>query len=119
MSKLAVELVLTFLVIALTILDKLVSTRWKVLPKEQCQGIRNYIVSVMIKTSSDDATMIRERTYLNKLRLTLVAVCLLYADPVLTDSARYSNKIGPGIGLLSFRKLYKPARQIYHFVKTT
>ena len=62
--------------IALSVLDRLITTRWKVLPKEQCQGIRNYVVSVMIKTSSDDATMARERTYLNKLNLTLVAVCI-------------------------------------------
>lgn len=63
-----------FIVIALSILDKLVSTRWRVLPKEQSQGIRNYIVSVMIKTSSDEALMHKERIYLNKLNLTLVAV---------------------------------------------
>lgn len=61
-------------VIALSILDRLITTRWKILPKEQCQGIRNYIVSVMITTSSDDTIMNRERTYLNKLNLTLVAV---------------------------------------------
>ncbi|ORY74870.1 Crm1-K1 [Protomyces lactucae-debilis] len=60
--------------IALSILDKLITTRWKVLPKEQCQGIRNYIVSVMIKTSSDEALMNKEKTYLNKLNLTLVAI---------------------------------------------
>lgn len=70
----AVPAKLTSIVIALSILDKLISTRWKVLPKEQCQGIRNYVVSVMIKTSSDETTLVRERTYLNKLRLTLVAV---------------------------------------------
>ncbi|BFZ54615.1 Karyopherin transporter [Savitreella phatthalungensis] len=60
--------------IALSVLDKLINTRWKILPKEQCQGIRNYIVAVMIKTSSDEAVMHRERTYLNKLNLTLVAI---------------------------------------------
>jgi exportin-1 len=103
-------------VIALSILDKLITTRWKVLPKEQAQGIRNYIVSVMIKTSSDEALMNKEKTYLNKLNLTLVAVrqqpCSMRAD------IRYSSKTGPRIGLLLFPKLFKRAKPICHFAKT-
>ncbi|GAO52224.1 hypothetical protein G7K_6306-t1 [Saitoella complicata NRRL Y-17804] len=60
--------------IALSVLDKLISTRWKILPPEQRQGIRNFIVGVIIKSSSDDSLLTRERTYLNKLNLTLVQV---------------------------------------------
>ena len=60
--------------IGLTILGKLIQTRWKILPKEQSQGIRNYIVSVIIKLSSDETTLHSEKTYLNKLNLTLVQI---------------------------------------------
>lgn len=49
-------------------------TRWNALPREQCDGIKNYIVSLVIKTSSDEETMKREKTLLNKLNLILVQV---------------------------------------------
>ncbi|KAF8939545.1 Crm1-F1 [Dissophora ornata] len=60
--------------LALTILEKLVQTRWKLLPPEQCQGIRNYIVGLIVKLSSDEATLVRERTLLNKLNMVLVQI---------------------------------------------
>ncbi|KAG4303446.1 hypothetical protein PCK1_000410 [Pneumocystis canis] len=60
--------------IALSILDKLISTRWKILPREHCQGIRNFVVAIIIKTSSDEATLHKEKQYLNKLNLTLVQI---------------------------------------------
>ncbi|OLL22893.1 Exportin-1 [Neolecta irregularis DAH-3] len=60
--------------IALQILDKLIQTRWKVLPTEQRQGIRNYVVAVIIKTSSDEQTLLQEKTFINKLNLTLVQI---------------------------------------------
>ncbi|XP_022175202.1 exportin-1 [Myzus persicae] len=59
---------------ALQILEQLIKTRWKVLPRNQCEGIKKYIVALIIKTSSDPATMEREKTYLNKLNIILVQV---------------------------------------------
>lgn len=106
---------LMIIVIALSILDRLVTTRWKVLPKEQSQGIRNYIVSVMIKTSSDEAVMQKERTYLNKLNLTLVAVCYRYRFLLI---CRFSNRTGQKIGQHSSQKLCRPARLTCRSVRT-
>lgn len=60
--------------IALSILDKLISTRWKILPREHCQGIRNFVVAIMIKTSSDETTFHKEKQYLNKLNLIFVQI---------------------------------------------
>ncbi|CAB55858.2 karyopherin/importin beta family nuclear export signal receptor Crm1 [Schizosaccharomyces pombe] len=60
--------------IALSVLDKLITTRWKMLPKEQRLGIRNYIVAVMIKNSSDETVLQQQKTFLNKLDLTLVQI---------------------------------------------
>jgi len=60
--------------IALQILEKLIQSRWNALPREQCEGIKNYVVSVIIKTSSDEGTMKRDRMLLNKMNLILVKV---------------------------------------------
>ncbi|SNX83847.1 probable CRM1 - nuclear export factor, exportin [Melanopsichium pennsylvanicum] len=60
--------------ISLQILDKLISTRWKVLPEDQQQGIRNFIVEMIIQHSSDEANLKRERTYLGKLNTTLIQI---------------------------------------------
>ncbi|EPX75247.1 nuclear export receptor Crm1 [Schizosaccharomyces octosporus yFS286] len=60
--------------IALSILDRLITTRWKMLPKEQRLGIRNFIVAVLIKNSADETSLQQQKTYLNKLDLTLVQI---------------------------------------------
>lgn len=39
-------------------------------------GIKNFIVGIVIKTSSDETQMTRDKTYLNKLNLILVQVRL-------------------------------------------
>lgn len=59
---------------ALAILEKVIQYRWKVLPRQQCDGIRNYIVNLIIKLSSDEATLQKERLFLKKLNITLVQV---------------------------------------------
>lgn len=60
--------------IALQIMDKLIKQRWKSLPEEQRSGIRNFIVGVIVKTSSDEATLRKEKSYVNKLNLILVQI---------------------------------------------
>ncbi|GAA5877818.1 hypothetical protein JCM16303_000249 [Sporobolomyces ruberrimus] len=60
--------------VALQVMDKLIKTRWKVLPDEQRTGIRNFVVGVIVKSSEDDQTMKREKSYLNKLNLILVQI---------------------------------------------
>lgn len=84
--------------IGLQILEKLITTRWKSLPEGQRQGtsllpavahsctismrpsgIRNFVVGITVKVASDEATMRREKTYLNKLNLALVQVRLSHS----------------------------------------
>ncbi|GAA5943651.1 hypothetical protein JCM10213_008936 [Rhodosporidiobolus nylandii] len=60
--------------IALQIMDKLIKTRWKVLPEEQRSGIRNFVVQVIVKSSSEEATLRREKSFVNKLNLILVQI---------------------------------------------
>jgi len=59
---------------ALQILENLIKSRWNALPRNQCEGIKKYIVSLIIKTSSDAETMEREKVYLNKLNMILVQI---------------------------------------------
>lgn len=38
-------------------------------------GVRNFVVGITVKVASDEATLRREKTYVNKLNLALVQVC--------------------------------------------
>lgn len=60
--------------LGLQVLDNVIMTRWKVLPRDQCQGIRNFIVQFIIQSSSTEEQLRKERALLNKLNLVLVSV---------------------------------------------
>lgn len=79
--------------LALSILEKLIQTRWKILPREQALGekssphlryslillrigIRHFIVALIVKNASDERTLRTEKVYINKLNLVLVEVHL-------------------------------------------
>lgn len=59
---------------ALQILEQVIQTRWKVLPRNQCEGIKKYIVGLIIKNSSDPITMENNKVFLKKLNLILIQV---------------------------------------------
>jgi len=59
---------------ALQILENVIKTRWKVLPRNQCDGIKKYIVALIIKTSSDASLSESQKTYLWKLNMILVQI---------------------------------------------
>lgn len=59
---------------ALQILENVIKTRWKILPRNQCEGIKKYIVGLIIKTSQDGNLNDNERVYLNKLNMVLVLI---------------------------------------------
>ncbi|KAJ2080610.1 Karyopherin transporter, partial [Coemansia sp. S100] len=60
--------------IALQILEKLIQTKWKILPIEQRTGIKNFIVEVILHTASTEESLRQNKVYLNKLNLILVQV---------------------------------------------
>ncbi|KIW05163.1 uncharacterized protein PV09_03714 [Verruconis gallopava] len=60
--------------IGLQILDNVILTRWKVLPRDQCQGIRNFVVNFIIQCSQTEESLRQQRTLLNKLNMTLVNI---------------------------------------------
>jgi len=58
----------------LQVLDDAIKIRWKIIPSDQKEGIKNYVVSKVIKMSSDEAIMKQERVFIGKLNLTLVEI---------------------------------------------
>jgi len=50
------------------------NNRWKILPLEQRDGIKNYVVSKVISMSSDEKVMTKEKVFIQKLNLTLVQI---------------------------------------------
>ncbi|KAI1652177.1 CRM1 C terminal-domain-containing protein [Daldinia loculata] len=60
--------------LGLQILDSVIMTRWKVLPREQCLGIRNFVVNFILQASSTEESLRTQRTLLNKLNLVLVSI---------------------------------------------
>lgn len=58
----------------LQILDDAIKTRWKILPAEQREGIKNYVVNKIITISSNETSMHSERVLISKLNLTLVEI---------------------------------------------
>ena len=76
--------------LGLQVLDNVIMTRWKVLPREQCQGkqsvrvvlcttdlflgIRNFVVNFIIQTSNSEESLRTNKAFLNKLNLVLVSI---------------------------------------------
>ncbi|KAI9273988.1 nuclear export factor CRM1 [Helicostylum pulchrum] len=60
--------------IALTILEKFIQTRWNTLQTDSRNAIRYFVVNVVVKVSSDEVSLSKERTYLNKLNMVLVQI---------------------------------------------
>lgn len=53
-------------------------------------GIKNFTVEIIIRVSSEEHTMRRERSYVNKLNLALVQVrYMLYINEVVLICSRY------------------------------
>lgn len=56
------------------VLDDAIKTRWKILPSEQKEGIKNYVVGKIIQMSQDEESSSREKVLVGKLNLTLVEI---------------------------------------------
>ncbi|KAG6614158.1 CRM1 C terminal Exportin 1-like protein [Phytophthora cinnamomi] len=58
----------------LQILEDAIRYRWKILPKDQREGIKSYIVGKLLSMSSDESTLHSQRMFVNKMDLVLVQV---------------------------------------------
>jgi exportin-1 len=70
----------------LQILEQLIQTRWRALPREQCDGIKGYIVSMILDISSDAEKSEQMKLLLQKLNLVLVQVCSIKLPIKFKDS---------------------------------
>ena len=57
----------------LQVLDTIIKTKWKILPTEQREGIKNYIVGKVIAMSQSEES-IKEKVFMNKLNITLIEI---------------------------------------------
>ncbi|EJS43580.1 crm1p [Saccharomyces arboricola H-6] len=60
--------------IALSILDKLITRKWKLLPNDHRIGIRNFVVGMIISLCQDDEVFKTQKNLINKSDLTLVQI---------------------------------------------
>mmetsp|Transcript_6605 Transcript_6605/g.11084 ORF Transcript_6605/g.11084 Transcript_6605/m.11084 type:complete len:1124 (+) Transcript_6605:163-3534(+) len=58
----------------LQVLSEAINTHWKVIPPEQREGIRSYVVGKIIALSSSDEQMKLHSTFLSRLNLVLVQI---------------------------------------------
>ena len=58
----------------LQVLDDAIRMRWKILPADQKDGIKNFVVGKIINMSQEETTLTRERVFIGKLNLTLVEI---------------------------------------------
>jgi len=59
---------------ALQILEGVIQTRWRILPPGQRDGIKRYVVGLVVRTSSVPESLEREKVYLSKLNVVLVQI---------------------------------------------
>ncbi|AJS02960.1 BMC_2a_G0023960.mRNA.1.CDS.1 [Saccharomyces cerevisiae] len=60
--------------IALSILDKLITRKWRLLPNDHRIGIRNFVVGMIISMCQDDEVFKTQKNLINKSDLTLVQI---------------------------------------------
>ncbi|EQC30849.1 hypothetical protein SDRG_11331 [Saprolegnia diclina VS20] len=58
----------------LQVLEDAIKYRWFAMPKDQREGIKQYIVGKILTMSADEATLRKERLFINKMNLVLVQV---------------------------------------------
>jgi len=56
------------------VLDSAIKTRWKILPSEQKEGIKQFVVGKIISMSQEADVLKREKVFVGKLNLTLVEI---------------------------------------------
>ena len=88
---------------ALNILERAIKTRWNILPREQCEAIKDYIVKLIIRLSSNPEDLSREDLILKKLDVVLVQVSL--EDNAFIYCVRSLKRNGQETGTPLFPKL--------------
>lgn len=59
---------------ALQILEQAIKKQWKILPREQCDGIKNFIIEIILEITKDIDMMKKQKLYISKLNIVLVKI---------------------------------------------
>jgi exportin-1 len=59
---------------ALQVLSDAISSRWKILPQDHREGVKNYIVGKIMTLSASDTSLKANKLYLDRLNLTLIEI---------------------------------------------
>ncbi|KII72118.1 Exportin-1 [Thelohanellus kitauei] len=103
---------------ALLILERLVKTRWKLLPSEQRIGIRDYLVQQIILVGSNTEAAQQRKLYLNKLLCSLVEILKFEWPrrwPEFLDEIVQSSKLNDSICLVNMKILRLLSEEIFQF----
>lgn len=73
---------------ALQILEELIKTRWKILPPDQRQGMKNYLINLLLKISAQVQVSKTLNAVLNRLNVAIVQVRPNSLPPFLLTSIR-------------------------------
>ncbi|KAI5302305.1 UDP-N-acetylglucosamine pyrophosphorylase, partial [Ascosphaera pollenicola] len=60
--------------LGLQALDDAINTRWKAMPRDQCNGIKNFVINQVVEHSSTQERLTIDRPLVNKLNLVLVSI---------------------------------------------
>ena len=106
----------------LQVLSETINTRWKVLPLDQRDGIRNYIVGKIISVSSTEEQLKVNNTFL--LRLNLVLVYILKQDwphhwPTFIGDIVGSSKTSESLCENNMKILKLLSEEVFDFSKDT
>ena len=74
MCKLYLYLFIHLSLYRLQVLGETIDTKWKILPQEQREGIRNFVIGKIVTLATTDASMKLNHTFLSKLNLVLVQI---------------------------------------------
>jgi exportin-1 len=106
----------------LQVLSETINTRWKILPQDQREGIRNYIVGKIISLSNTDEQLKQNNAFL--MRLNLVLVYILKQDwphnwPTFVEDIVGSSKTSEALCENNMKILKLLSEEVFDFSKDT
>lgn len=104
--------------IALQVLEKVVQFKWKILPPQEREGIKVFIVGMVINCSKDERILGQQKVFMNKLNEVLVQVRKL-STIAINFKVRLSSKNGHITGEILYLTLFSQAKQTKICVRTT
>jgi exportin-1 len=106
----------------LQVLSETINTKWKIIPQDQREGVRNYVVGKILSFSSTDESLKQNNAFL--LRLNLVLVHILKQDwpqnwPTFISDLVASSKTSEALCENNMKILKLLSEEVFDFSKDT